>query len=415
MKRCLVFASGLFLALGLAAQDIRHVSRVVNIEIPVRVFKGDVFIEDLNLDDFEVFEDGVPQKIEAVYLVKKTHVERSQERSKFNPATGRHFYLFFELSDYDPRIGGALEHLVRNVLIPGDNLAIVTPMKTYRMKSETFEILGPDRVISQLVGLIRRDAMVGNSLYRDTLKELTGLSRAMASAISLAVQDPANPTGRIVDSIATSSPIDPSVTVDEVLQRYADVLERINRMRSVDQKKLLEFASHLRELDGQKAVFLFYQREYIPKIDPKILNTYSSLYMDRPDILQTVAGLFDFFRRESSLDVDFVKKAFAAASTSVHFLFYTRPMESVPGVIMEEQSEDIYAPFIEMAQATGGYYDASSNPLMLMRNALTASENYYLLYYTPKELTVDSRFRSVEVKVRSGGYRVSHRAGYIAD
>ena len=415
MKRCLVLAAACLSAFGLSAQDIRHVSRVVNIEIPVRVFKGDAFVEDLSLDDFEVFEDGVPQKVEAVYLVKKTNVERSQERSKFNPATRRHFYLFFELSDYDPRISDALDFLVRKVLIPGDNLNVVTPMKTYRMKSETFEILGPDRVISQLVGLIRRDAMVGNSLYRDTLKELTGLSRAMAAAVSLAAQDPANPTSRIVEVGSSSALVDPGTTVDELLQRYADVLDRINRMRSVDQNKLLEFASHLKDLEGQKAIFLFYQREFVPKIDPKILNMYSSLYMDRPDILQTVAGLFDFFRRESSLDVDFVKKAYADASTSIHFLFYSRPMEHIPGVIMEEQSEDIYAPFVEMSRATGGYSDTSANLLTLMRNALRASENYYLLYYTPQELKSDGRFRSVEVKVRGGGMRVSHRAGYISD
>jgi len=67
----------------------------VNIEVPVRVFKGDTFVEDLSIDDFEVFEDGVPQKIEAVYLIKKRNVERSEEKRRFRPETHRNFYLFF--------------------------------------------------------------------------------------------------------------------------------------------------------------------------------------------------------------------------------------------------------------------------------------------------------------------------------
>lgn len=415
MKKSWILSAGLLCALGLFAQDIRHVSRVVNIEIPVRVYKGDVFVDELGIDDFEVYEDGVRQKIEAVYLVRKASIERSQERSKFAPTTDRHFYLFFELSDYDSRIGDALAYLVRNILIPGDNLTVITPMKTYRLKSETFEVLGPDRVISQLIGLIRRDVMVGSSLYRDTLKELTGISQAMVSAVSGAPQSFEVSTLGATEVGTGSVMHNTYLSMEELLQRYSEVLDRINQMRSVDQKKLLDFASHLGELDGRKAVFLFYQREHVPQIDPKILNMYLGLFMDRPDILQTISGLFDFHRRESTLDVDFVKKAYANASTSIHFLYYTRPTENIPGVVMQEQSEDIYGPFIEMSMATGGYFDTSANPLALMRNAVQASENYYLLYYKPQELIADGNFRSVEVKVKGGGYRISHRAGYISD
>lgn len=50
-----------------------------------------------------------------------------------------------------------------------------------------------------------------------------------------------------------------------------------------------------------------------------------------------------------------------------------------------------------------------------MKSAVEASENYYLLYYTPVDYRPDGRFRKVTVKVRNGAYRVSHRLGYIAD
>ena len=47
----------------------RHESVVVNIEVPVRVLRKDAFVDGLTLADFEVFENGVSQKVEAVYLM----------------------------------------------------------------------------------------------------------------------------------------------------------------------------------------------------------------------------------------------------------------------------------------------------------------------------------------------------------
>ncbi|MGZ5515475.1 MAG: hypothetical protein ACXW2O_10590 [Candidatus Aminicenantales bacterium] len=37
-----------------------------------------------------------------------------------------------------------------------------------------------------------------------------------------------------------------------------------------------------------------------------------------------------------------------------------------------------------------------------------------LLYYSPKDKAADGKFRQIEVKVKSGSYRVEHVAGYLA-
>jgi hypothetical protein len=50
-----------------------------------------------------------------------------------------------------------------------------------------------------------------------------------------------------------------------------------------------------------------------------------------------------------------------------------------------------------------------------MRSAVSAAENYYLLYYTPRDYVADGRFHTLEVKLKAGGARISHRLGYIAD
>ncbi len=62
-------------------QSLIEQSLVINIEVPVRVFDGARFINDLSLRDFELFEDGTEQKIEAVYLISDRSIERSDERN----------------------------------------------------------------------------------------------------------------------------------------------------------------------------------------------------------------------------------------------------------------------------------------------------------------------------------------------
>lgn len=68
-----------------------------------------------------------------------------------------------------------------------------------------------------------------------------------------------------------------------------------------------------------------------------------------------------------------------------------------------------------MARATGGYFDTSANFESLMKSAAAALENYYLLYYTSVGYKADGAFHDLKVKVKGGGYRITHRSGYIAD
>lgn len=394
------------------AQNIQHVTKAVNIEIPVRVFKGDAFVDGLTLDDFEVYDNGRPQKLEAVYLVKKSSIEGQGETRKFAPQTARHFYLLFEISEFDPKIPEAVDYFVKNVLIPGDDLTIATPLKTYRMKGEALQTAEKGEVCKQIIGLVRHDALIGYSEYRTILEEMKSLAVSIASQVTI---DPGSGSDVPADLFSSSVVNVTGTSIEEQLQNYSELLNRLQSLRVVDQKKLLDFARYLKALDGQKNIFLFYQREFVPKIDPKVLGMLGTAYNDRLDILQSISGLFEFYRRDAPLDVGTIKQAFSDSSTAVHFLFISKPAERVAGIVMAEQSEDIFSTFAEMAKATGGVSDSSANISALMKSAAAALENYYLLYYTPAGYKADGSFHGLRVKVKSGGVRVAHRSGYIAD
>jgi len=367
----ILFAAGFFSSLF--SQDLQHEVRVVNIEIPVRVFKGDAFIDSLTMDDFEVREEGKIQKIEAVYLIKKSKIEKSEETKKFAPRVGRRsFILLFELDDYLAELGNAIDYFFESVMQPGDDLQVVTPEKTYHLKDEALQRLPPKKISDQLKGKIRHDVASGSGKLRGLLRDL--------------------------ESVAYIEGLDEDVR-DATAK---NIMRAIREEKLLEEKKLHRLAASLKTLEGQKDVFLFYQEEALR--------------------LPGVFAEFEEFRRDLLFDPEEVKRAFVDAGGSIHLLLITKTAQHsldaaslIPeAMVIVKSSQDFHSVFREMAVATGGLTVTSANPASSFRRAVEASANYYLLYYSPTEFKLDGKFRKIEVKIRTGGYRVLHRAGYIA-
>jgi len=404
MKKVFLSAAVLIMSIAVFSQQITQESLVINIEVPVRVYKGNTFVDNLTIDDFEILEEGIPQKIEAVYLVKKKSIERKEEKRKFSPEISRNFFLFFETSEYTSKLGDAISYFIHNKIISGDNIIFVTPLRTYRMVDRALDFKSKEELAQDLKEILYKDSLIGFSEYRNAVGELMGLAEALSSEGSSFGQ---------LNEFSSHEYTD--LPLERKLMRYGDILNMIENLRRVDQQRLLAFAEYLENLEGQKYVFMFYQREFIPQIEPRIIDQFMTIYQDSPGILRSLSSLYDFFRRETSLDLDLLKKTYADSSVSIHFLFITTPPEDVPGIYFREQSEDIYGALREMSRATGGYMESSANPDFLFRRSVEASENYYLLYYSPLNYKVSDKFIEIKVRVKNKDYRVIHRLGYFAD
>ena len=80
IKRYAIVLATFLFAFAISAQEIQHDAIAINIEVPVRVFKGKIFIDNLTIEDFEIYEEGVLQNIEAVYFIRKTEIKRKEIR-----------------------------------------------------------------------------------------------------------------------------------------------------------------------------------------------------------------------------------------------------------------------------------------------------------------------------------------------
>jgi len=130
-------------------------------------------------------------------------------------------------------------------------------------------------------------------------------------------------------------------------------------------------------------------------------------------------------RKDVSFDTEKIRRIFSDSSISVNFLFVTNKPAVVGDldvgrmkplrVRFMDQSYSVFNAFREVSATTGGIADSSANALASFQKAATAVENYYLIYYSPKDYKPDGKFRKIEVNVKNKRYRITHRAGYFAD
>ncbi len=392
---------GFLLIAGAAfPQQLSHEVRVINIEVPVRVFEDEKFVDHLTLDDFEVREDGVPQKIEAVYLIKKTNLERKEEKTTFKPETFRSFYLFFSLYEPDPQVQKALAFFFKNIITPDDHLLLIGPRAVYDPQKEIAAKVPADTIVAELSTNLRNDILAENSAYCSALADL----KRMAGIGGIGQQT--HPT---LKSERDRAEMPDAGTLEEYLMRYYEQVDHLERLRTINENKFLDFAEALKKTAGQKIIFYFYQKEYVPLLDLKTLNQYGdNLFVQ--SLLSEISGRSHY---RSSRNLDRLKKAFADPSINVQFLYLAKNPADMP-VRQISERKDIFSSLDEIAKATGGLTVRSANADYLMRQASKAAENYYLLYYSPKDKTPDGKFRTITVRVKQGDYRVVHLAGYFA-
>ena len=426
MQKVIFLVCVMALTLALLAQEIQHETTAINIEVPVRVYDGKRFVENLTLKDFEVYEDGKRQKIEAVYLIKKSAIKsresvekgeivRKEElEERFAREGPRHFFLVFEILEFMPKIKKTIEFFFQNVIQPEDSLLVVTPLNTYKFRNDVFKIKSKEDITNTLTSILKKDVRGGNAEYKRIIEELRKITRSIAIILSPTPMEKAfsESSSNIWRTIADSE----GGGLPSLLSSYRSYLSQLERIRGINQKALLDFGESLKDMDGQKYVFLLYQREFIPKVAPRILSQSMSMFQDDPNSQMAITSLMELYKRDYSLDVDLIEQAYAEPSISAHFMFFTKIAERGGiGVQMRESSTDVFSAFRELALATGGKVESSSNPEYLFQQAVDASENYYLLYYTPKNYKADGKFKNIEVKVKGKNYKITHRAGYIAD
>jgi hypothetical protein len=165
-------------------------------------------------------------------------------------------------------------------------------------------------------------------------------------------------------------------------------------------------------------VFFFLQQELIDYAMPETSSEVSGILasLEYLDLMSTVATYH-------SITPGKIKRAFADSSILFQFLYikdkqYFR-MDAftpfIPAFDRMDTTSSMFSTFKDISEATGGMAHVTINTEETFKRAVEASENYYLLYYSPSNYKADGKFKNIKVKVKNLKCQVIHRAGYIAD
>lgn len=393
MKKTSLFITIFLTTSCLFAQQQFDVT-VRNIIVPMRVYEGNTFINDLKIDDLELFENGVEQKIQAIYLIRNTKIDSMEGERDFMPYVGRRFYFIFKITEFNPKISDVLDYYFSNVYNPQDVVTVMTPLKNYTLSSDYVRDNKKSDIINSMVSTIRKDTKLGATEYNNILKNMV----------------------RIASSIGGNSPMSGGNSLGGGIDSYRQALLKMEELRRVDEKKYIQIAAQLRRQEGQNNLFFFYQREFRPTLRSSALDRLVQMYQNDVGIIDQINDLFQFYYRAPQLNVERLQKIFADSSILFNLIYINKDPVNVPSnVQMKEQSEDLYGAFSKIAEATGGITDRSQNPAVSFEKAVEAAKSYYLIYYSPKDYVKDDKFREISIKIRNKKYKVIHRKGYLAN
>jgi len=374
--------------------------------IMVRVLKQGAFVSNLAANAFEVLENGQPQKIETIYLIDRLNLYRILENKRFQLNLNKNYFVVVQANEYDRKLGEAIDLLINKYFQPGDTLTLITPIKVYRFHPEVMSGEPKSQLSQQLQNLLRSDIIQGSREYNNLLKDLKKITRAMIKY--------GGETGGLESDVESDTDITTEdFTMEYLLPRYKETLERLDGLRLVDQNRFLAFSSSLKKTYGNNVVVFFYQREFRPELSPRILNQMMSIYQDYPHILNLLMELFQFYRREAKVNKELISRSLADSGAVFNFIYLNKKPERINGVVMNEQSEDVYEALNQAAEYTGGISDNTSNAVEALKKSLENASSYYLIFYETESGPKEAGFKEIRVRLKnSNDFQVRHRLGY---
>jgi len=382
--------------------SFRTLTTLIEVDTIVTDGKGQ-FVSGLSADDFEVDEDGKPQKIERVYVVTgssggaeltptATPAGAGAQPAVPAAATPRVFVLFF---DQDHLQEGAFKRL--------QDAAIVFLTKDFRQSDVGGVVLGTTMAGNRLTS--DRDALV--SAVREAKATAAKTSRRLellewprlnseAEAVRIALS---NDREVLAGAVRRACADDPSVckNVDPepmLMEKARAIVADLRPAARRTVMTLQTLASGLARLPGRKTIVLMTEGFFVEE--------------SWADLRQIVGASARSDVRIYAIDARGVD---TRQLNDPRQLGVMDPGGSLP---LEAYNTSEDGPNM-LAADTGGFTIRHTNAFADALAAIARdTSTYYVIGYRPANPVVDGAFRKIAVRVKRTGVSVRARRGYLA-
>jgi hypothetical protein len=265
------------------------------------------------------------------------------------PAAGpRNLVVLCEFLDNANGVEDALAFIFNKMLGPGDQLIIQSPAQTYGFTRDTLSQPKAE-LIAMMQGKLRGDISRAGQDYKQVIKNLDTAARE--------IEELAYPTGAI----------DTTKDLNELFILYRQELANLNQLRKVKDTSLRKLTSAFRGQKGENHLIVLFEREFRPIPRREALNALA----DMPKFAFQSNELFFPSNVREPFDIAALADYYRQVPLTQHFIYITSK-NTLAGVNLLENSNDIYSTFSKLAEATGGVCVTISEPTAGLQSIMKA-------------------------------------------
>ena len=390
-------------------QTVKEEARVVVVEVPVNVVDRDGKpVENLTAEDFEVLDDGKPQKITGFEVLdqRKPLSLPAPGEPPINPAASRHFLIVFDLSFASAQGVVRARHAARDFVVSRMKELDTVAVATYSVETGFRLVVGFTGDRTQLAAAI------------DTLG-LPNLVQRSADPLALLVTQP----NQVSEGPFATTGGDPGSGLDaamgEALENMQTMFEKSHRAIYRDRvSRMLEsfakLAVSLDSVPGRKHILYLSEG-----FDSRELSGATSASAGAKEAEWAIRGQtwkIDNDSRFGNTDLRAqmtrALSLFNRSDCIIHSVdiggLRTGVAMTAGDVPVNGQDSLFY-----MSEETGGQFLKNANDMSSsLDKLLDRTGLIYLLAFQPVRVPENGKFHALKVKVRNRSYQVSARSGY---
>jgi hypothetical protein len=255
-----------------------------------------------------------------------------------NDKTQRNYMLVFQVNDYTVQLKEAVTHFFNDVLKPGDQLIVVTPVKLISYSAH--KLNSPKKkLIDNILKILKTDISSGASRHRTILEEMKQIALAISKPYTIFSENSTNDYIRLRKDLAA--------------------------LKGSYEERLIKYARIFRRVRGDNHLLMFLQQEFRPIPDKETMT-----YLQSKGSTEVRKTTYAFTSESLNMDFDLKKiiTHFKYASIRFHFLYLKgKKIKSMHLLDYIDNLGEIYSDFSKLSAATNGIKLTSSKPASFVK------------------------------------------------
>ena len=391
---------------------LKETVRVVNVEVPVRVYYQGKPVDNLTKESFKLFEGRKRQDIHGFILKrKKIRVQETElNAEQIKIPKGRYFVLVFRITHYNDYLKRGLDYVFDTILKESDQLLVFANDSSNFFKSLADKGTVKSK-LDQMLKDVSLDARNKTLIYlKQVEKEVDKHNFEMTLK-----------SGRHTNI---------HLYVTRYLDKFLEIWKNYKKRYLIpDINKYYNFARFLKDIQQEKWVINFYQFEVFPNIiidneSMRRIRGYVGEWeaSDNPEKVtfsQIITRQMIEIEKELSVARDFpseeVAKIFHNVDTTFHSVFMKTTFNTLlQDLEYREIASEVESSLRSITDRTGGELVVSNKLDTALERISEVEDIYYVLTYAPKD---PDKVGKIRVKLNNRKYKLEYspylRTGYL--